>query len=185
MSLAQQKTYDETDYYNLPENVRAELIEGTLIYNQAAPSRIHQAILSELHLAIGKYIKSKAGQCQVYPAPFAVKLREDRKTIVEPDLSVICDRKKLSEHGCSGAPDWIIEIVSPSTSSRDYVQKLNLYADAGVREYWIVDPAKEKIFVYFLEEEAFQVEIYSFHELIKVNIYKDLYINFSEFDIYS
>lgn len=79
MALAQAKLYTEDDYYNLPENVRAELIEGNLIYNQAAPSRIHQAILSELHTVINNYIKSKGGSCRVYPAPFAVKLRENHK----------------------------------------------------------------------------------------------------------
>lgn len=79
MPLAQAKIYTEEDYYNLPENVRAELIEGNLIYNQAAPSRIHQTILSELHTVINNYIKSKGGSCRVYPAPFAVKLRENHK----------------------------------------------------------------------------------------------------------
>ena len=121
MPLAQAKIYTEEDYYNLSENVRAELIEGNLIYNQAAPSRIHQAILSELHTVINNYIKSKGGSCRVYPAPFAVKLRENCKTIVEPDISVICDKNKLTDRGCTGAPDWIIEIVSPSNSSHDYI----------------------------------------------------------------
>ena len=153
MLLAQTKLYTENDYYNLPENVRAELIDGYLIYNQAAPSRIHQTILGELHTIINNYIKSKNGSCKVYPAPFSVQLREDRKTIVEPDISVICDRNKLTDRGCTGAPDWIIEIVSPSTSSHDYITKLNLYANAGVREYWIVDPAKQSVFVYYLEQK--------------------------------
>ena len=79
MALVQEKLYTEDDYYNLPENVRAELIEGNLIYSQAAPSRIHQTILGELHTVINNYIKSKGGSCRVYPAPFAVKLRENHK----------------------------------------------------------------------------------------------------------
>ena len=95
MPLAQAKIYTEEDYYNLPENVRAELIEGNLIYNQAAPSRIHQTILSELHTVINNYIKSKDGSCRVYPTPFAVRLGEDRKTVVEPDISVICDKDSI------------------------------------------------------------------------------------------
>ena len=131
MALTQTNVYTEADYYHLPEDVRAELIEGNLIYNQAAPSTIHQTILSELHTVINNYIKSKHGSCRVYPAPFAVKLREDRKTIVEPDISVICDRNKLTDRGCTGAPDWIIEIVSPSTSSHDYILKLNLHLHTG------------------------------------------------------
>lgn len=183
MALAQIKLYTEEDYYNLPENVRAELIDGHLIYNQDAPSRIHQTILGELYLVIGQYIKSKGGSCKVYPAPFAVKLKEDRNTIVEPDISIICDHNKLTEKGCVGAPDWIIEIVSPSTSSQDYVRKLNLYMDAGVREYWIVDPSKSSIFVYYLEKKNFKADAYTFHDKIKVNIYEELYIDFSEFDL--
>jgi len=180
MPLAQAKIYTEEDYYNLPENVRAELIEGNLIYNQAAPSRIHQTILSELHTVINNYIKSKGGSCRVYPAPFAVKLREDRKTIVEPDISVICDKDKLTDRGCTGAPDWIIEIVSPSNSSHDYVRKLNLYMDAGVMEYWIVNPIDQSVYVYFLEENKFKTTAYTLQDKIKVNIYDDLWIEFAE-----
>ena len=111
MPLAKNRVFTEDDYYNLPENVRAELIEGNLIYNQAAPSRIHQTILSELHTVINNYIKSNQGACRVYPAPFAVKLREDSKTIVEPDLSIICDKNKLDGKRCNGAPDFICILV--------------------------------------------------------------------------
>ncbi len=183
MALAQMQLYTEEDYYNLPETIRAELIDGYLIYNHAAPSRIHQATLSELHATIYNYIKSKKGACRVYPAPFAVKLQENKNTIVEPDISVICDRNKLTERGCSGAPDWIIEIISPSNSSHDYITKLGLYADAGVREYWIVDPIKERVFVYYLEQTNFKVDIYTFQDTIKVNIYDDFSINFSELEL--
>lgn len=177
---AQQNVYTESDYYNLPEDVRAELIDGQLVHNRAAPSRIHQTILSELHTVINNYIKSKGGFCHVYPAPFAVRLKEDGKTIVEPDISVICDRSKLTDQGCTGAPDWIIEIVSPGNPGHDYIRKLNLYADAGVREYWIVDPRTEKVFVYYLEKPDFQIEPYTFHDNIKANIYDDLCIDFSD-----
>ena len=183
MGLPQMNLYTEEDYYSLPEDTRAELIDGHLIYNQSAPSRVHQTILGELYTVINNYIKSKNGSCRVYPAPFAVKLNEDRRTIVEPDISVICDRNKLIDQGCTGAPDWIIEIVSPANSSHDYVFKLNLYADAGVREYWIVDPRKECIFVYYLEKENFKVETYTFQDRIKVNIYDDLYVDFAELDL--
>ncbi len=179
---AQEKVYTEEDYYNLPEDVRAELIDGR-IYYQAAPSRQHQTILSELHIAIGNYLKSKKGSCRVFPAPFAVKLFKDRKNIVEPDISVICDRDKLTDRGCTGAPDWIIEIVSPGSSSHDYIRKLNLYADAGVREYWIVDPRTEKITVYYLEVSDPVIDNYTFQDKIKVNIYDDLWIDFKELDI--
>ncbi len=183
MELAKPKIYKEEDYYSLPENIRAELIDGDLIYNQAAPSRKHRTILTKLLVSISNYIDSKAGSCQVYPAPFAVKLMEDRNTVVEPDISVICDKDKLTDRGCTGAPDWIIEIVSPGNLRHDYVLKLNLYNEAGVREYWIVDPAKESVWVYYFEESEFKAETYSFKDEIKVNIYDDLYIDFAGIDM--
>lgn len=182
MALAQTKTYTEDDYYRLGEDVRAELIDGQFYY-MSAPSRLHQDILSELHTAINIYIKSNGGHCRVYPAPFAVKLFKDNKNIVEPDISVICDPDKLTDKDCSGAPDWIIEIASPENPSHDYVKKLNLYLDAGVREYWIVDPMYSKIYVYNMETDNFVVNEYSFTDTIKAGIYKDLYIDFTKLDI--
>lgn len=183
MAIPQKQVYTESDYYALPEEVRAELIDSQLIYNQAAPSRVHQKILNAVNNTIYNYIKSKGGPCEVYPAPFAVKLFEDRETIVEPDISVICDRDKLTDRGCTGAPDWIIEIVSPGNSSHDYLRKLNLYADAGVREYWIVNPMKRSVLVYYLEETKFEVSAYTFQDKVKTNIYGDLEIDFSKLDI--
>lgn len=171
--------FTEDDYYNLPENIRAELIDGQF-YNMSAPSRVHQKILMFLSNRIANYISTKKGECEVYPAPFAVKLFDNNKTIVEPDISVICAPDKLTDRGCTGAPDWIIEIISPSTSSHDYVRKLHLYADAGVREYWIVNPVKRNIFVYFFEQNHLEVEAYTFRDAIKVNIYDDLVIDFQE-----
>lgn len=129
------------------------------------------------------YIDAKSGSCEVYPSPFAVKLKADRETIVEPDISVICDRDKLTDKGCTGAPDWVIEITSPSTSSHDYIRKLNLYADAGVREYWIVNPKEQTIFVYYFEKDNFKVTPYTFRDKIKVNIYDDLWIDFSVIEL--
>lgn len=178
-TLAQEKLYTEADYFNLSEDVRAELIDGR-IYYQAAPNRIHQEILNYLSTEINIYIRSKDGKCRIYPAPFAVKLYHDKKNIVEPDISVICDQSKLTDQGCTGAPDWIIEIVSPSNPGHDYIRKLNLYADAGVREYWIVDPCTEKVLVYYLSQADFQMETYTFKDKIKVNIYDDLLIDFSK-----
>ena len=111
MASAQLKTYTEEDYYSLSEDVRAELIDGQFYY-MAAPSRIHQEVLNFMNTEINLYIRSKKGNCKVYPAPFAVKLfANDDKFIVEPDISVICDPNKLTDRGCTGAPDWIIEII--------------------------------------------------------------------------
>ncbi len=173
--FAQEKIYTEDDYYNLPEDVRAELIDGR-IYYQAAPGRQHQTILSELHIAIGNYLKSKKGSCRVFPAPFAVKLFEDRKNIVEPDISVICDRSKLTDRGCTGAPDWIVEVTSPSDPQRDYGIKLFKYRTAGVREYWIVNPQKHTVMVYDFEKEE-RSNQYNFCDDVPVCIYEDFIIN--------
>lgn len=112
MPLPKEELYTIGDIYSLPEGERAELIDGQ-IYDMAPPSRHHQEISMELSTAIQSYIRSKKGNCRVYAAPFAVQLDEDSHTYVEPDISVICDPNKLDERGCKGAPDWIIEIVSP------------------------------------------------------------------------
>lgn len=137
-----------------------------------------------LSKTIANYIDSQKGFCKVYPAPFAVKLfSDDDRNVVEPDISVICDSNKLTDRGCTGAPDWIVEIVSPSNSSHDYIRKLNLYADSGVREYWIVNPIKKTIFVYHLEETKFEADSYTFQNKIKVNIYDDLWIDFTGLEV--
>ncbi len=169
--------YTIEDYYNAPEGARIELINGEL-YDMVTPSRIHQKVLSELHIAIGNYIKSKSGTCEVYPAPFSVQLNKAENTIVEPDISVICDPGKLTDKGCLGAPDWIIEIVSPSDPGHDYLTKLNLYLGAGVREYWIIDPLGKSIAVYSPSHPM--PKAYSFNDTVKAGIYEDFSIDFSE-----
>ena len=182
-AFVHEDVYTEEDYYNLPENIRAELIDGR-IYYMAAPSRIHQEILGYMFKKIVYYIDQKRRDCKVYPAPFAVKLFEnDNKTIVEPDISVICDQNKLTNKGCTGAPDWIIEIISPSNSSHDYIRKLNLYADAGVKEYWIVNPLDQSVYVYFMEKDRFKTTAYIFQDEIKVNIFENLGIDLTELGI--
>ena len=178
MSLPKESNYTTKDIYNLPEGERAELIDGT-IYDMAPPSRMHQKLATKLTSIIDRYISDNNGACEVYSAPFAVFLNEDDKTYVEPDVSVICDPNKLDDRGCSGAPDWIIEVVSPSSQRMDYMTKLFKYRTAGVREYWIVDPAQEKILVYiFGNKEDFMQ--YSFTEEIPVGIYPGFKINISE-----
>lgn len=180
--LAQTKFYNEDDYYNLSEDVRMELINGQF-YNMSAPSRAHQEILMFLSNKIVNFINSQNGLCKVYPAPFAVRLFQDTKTIVEPDISIICDHNKLTDKGCNGAPDWIIEIISPSNPGHDYVMKLNLYADAGVQEYWIVDPLTKVISVYHLKEQNFRATSYTFQDRIKSSIFNDLDIDFTELQL--
>lgn len=177
--LKQEKKYTIYDIYSLPEGERAELIDGQ-IYLMAPPNRRHQTIARELFASINSYIKSKGGFCEAFFAPFAVFLNKNDTNYVEPDISVICDKSKLTDKGCLGAPDWIIEIVSASSRRMDYFTKLFKYRTAGVKEYWIVDPEKNRILVYNFESE--NIEDYTFTDSIKVGIYDDLYISFS--DIY-
>lgn len=178
MPFPKSHTYT-TDYiYSLPEGQRAELIDG-VIYDMAPPNTIHQRIVMNLSSEIHDYIKENQGSCEVFPAPFAVFLNADDKTYVEPDISVICDKNKLDDRGCNGAPDWIIEIVSPGTKRIDYGIKLFKYRTAGVREYWIVNPLTHTVNVYDLENEEF-TDQYTFDDDIKVCIYEDLTINISE-----
>lgn len=174
MPLLKNDHYTSEDYWNLPEEERAELINGKF-YNMAPPSRIHQKLVMELSATIREYIKKNHGSCEVYPAPFAVNLDADDKDWVEPDVSVICDPNKLTDRGCSGAPDLIFEIVSPSSRKMDYSLKNTIYSQAGVREYWIVDPAKEKVVVYCYENDSDPC-LYSFDADIPVGIYPGLTI---------
>lgn len=172
------KKQNSEDYWNLPEKERAELIHGKL-YAMAPPGRIHQKLISKLNTRIDNYITDKKGPCEVYPAPFAVNLDAGDKNWVEPDISVICSPDKLTPRGCEGAPDLIMEVVSPASRKLDYSTKNTLYMDAGVREYWIIDPAKERITVYYYEEDAAPV-IYPFSTSVKVNIFPDLYITIAD-----
>ena len=180
MPLSKESNYTIKDIYDLPDGERAELIDGT-IYDMAPPSRMHQKLVTKLTSIIDRYISENHGACEVYPAPFAVFLNKDDKTYVEPDISVICDKNKLDDNGYNGAPDWIIEIVSPSSKNMDYLLKLFKYRSAGVREYWIVDAAKNRIMVYNFEHDS--IEDYSFSDTIKAGIYEDLSIDFSEIDV--
>lgn len=175
MVSIQKKIYTIDDIYALPDGQRVELIDGQ-IYMMAPPNFLHQKIIMELSAAIHQYIKAHGGTCEVVPAPFAVFLNNDERNYVEPDISVICDKSKLDERGCNGAPDWIIEIVSPSTQQMDYGIKLFKYRTAGVREYWIVNPLKRTVIVYDFECEA-RTSQYAFDDTIPVCIYEDLTIN--------
>ena len=178
MELAQERTYTIDDIYALPDGQRAELIDGQM-YMMAPPNTKHQKISWKLHQKIGNYISSKGGNCDVYAAPFAVFLNEDDLNYVEPDISVICDKNKIDDRGCNGAPDWIIEIVSPSSQQMDYGIKLFKYRTAKVREYWIVNPLKQTVIVYDFEQEK-ETKQYSFDDTISVCIYDDLDINIAE-----
>ena len=163
-----------------------EIINGEA-FMMATPSRIHQEILTSLFGQLYDYLKGKT--CKVYPAPFGVRLferdgdwPENVDTMVEPDISVVCDRSKLDKYGCRGAPDLIIEILSPSTRRHDRLVKLNLYQQAGVREYWIVDPENRSVQVFLPElNGSFRIhEDYGREDVARVNVLEGCLIELSK-----
>ena len=156
MPLLRGKYYTLADVLCWDDRERWELIDGVPLM-MAPPARIHQKIVSEINRQLGNYLKGK--KCEVYPAPFAVRLFEENgdlpervDTLVEPDISVICDPSKLDDIGCKGAPDLVIEVISPSSRRHDRVTKFNLYQRAGVQEYWIIDPSVKESLYYVLED---------------------------------
>lgn len=179
MQVCKRTDYTVDDIYALPDGQRAELIDGDM-YMMSPPGRMHQRLVSEFDTLIRTHIKSQHGECEVYPAPFAVFLNADSHTYVEPDLSVICDKKKLDDRGCNGAPDWVIEITSPSSLRMDCLVKLLKYQAAGVREYWIVNPEKKTVLTYFFENQKEEFGQFSFEEDIPVRIYDKWSVNIAE-----
>ena len=178
MPQLKEKIYTSEDYWNLPDGERAELIDGKL-YAMAPPNRIHQYLIFSIARKIADYIDSNNGKCKVYLSPFAVNLNADDKTYVEPDISVICDANKLTDKGCNGAPDLIVEVVSPSSRKMDYNIKNAKYTEAGVREYWIVDPEKERTTVYHYEDDAAPA-IIPFDQPISAGIYTNFSITIAD-----
>lgn len=166
------------EYEALPEENRAEVFDGR-IYYMASPSQTHQMILTELLVLLRNYIKKNRGDCFVFPAPFDVILSDTPLTVVQPDIMIVCNKDKLDGKRCNGAPDFIIEIVSPGNPADDYIRKLYYYKNAGVHEYWIVDYRRKTVTVNYFKKDMLNIQ-YSFDSTIKVNIYDDLLINFSD-----
>ncbi|MHB8126288.1 MAG: Uma2 family endonuclease [Desulfitobacteriaceae bacterium] len=174
--------YSYADYLTWPEDERWEIIDG-IAYLQAAPSPIHQEILGSLLAQFHNYLSGKL--CKVYPAPFCVKLmkdekkNEDIKKVVEPDITIVCDKSKIDGTGCNGAPDMIVEIMSPSSIKMDRFIKFNRYEKAGVKEYWIVEPEGKLISVFVLQgdQRYGRPEIYTEDDKIKVSIFPDLIVD--------
>ena len=181
MPLPQEKHYTYADYLTWDEREHVELIEGAPVM-MSPPSRVHQEISGELFRQIANYLEGK--KCRVYAAPFAVRLFEKPgdaassvDTVVEPDISVVCDRDKLDDKGCKGAPDLVIEILSPSSIRNDRLTKFNLYQRAGVREYWIVSPDERTVQTYLLKDGLFYpYEVYGKKDVAKVNVLDGCFI---------
>ena len=179
---ATKDTYTYGDYAKWPEEERWELIDGVPYNMSPAPSRIHQKILGELFKQIANYLTGKT--CEVYIAPFDVRLPkgdendEQIATVVQPDLVVICDQRKLDTRGCKGAPDLAVEVLSPVTAGKDMKTKLSLYERVGVKEYWIVDPSNKTVQVYQLVTEGRygRPSIYTDTDQLQVGLFSDLAI---------
>ena len=183
MPLPAEKFYTYADFLTWDESEWVELIEGDVFMMSPTPTRFHQEISGEIFLQIGSYLRGK--KCKVYAAPFTVRPfeREDDDprgvdTVVQPDITVVCDPGKLDDMGCKGAPDLIVEILSPSNRRHDMLTKFNLYQRAGVREYWIVDPDARTVSVYTLEEGAYHAaEVYSAGSSVPVGVLEDCSID--------
>ena len=154
---------------SLPDERRVELIDG-VFYDMSAPAVIHQKILGELHILFRECTDAHEGRCEVYLSPCDVRLDMDNKTMVQPDLLVICKSYDLDAKRFEGAPDLVLEILSPSTRSKDMLLKLYKYQNAGVKEYWVVDPDHETVLVYYFQDDNFYPEKYDFDAVIPIHI---------------
>jgi Uma2 family endonuclease len=173
--------YTYADFLKWDEGERVEIIDGELV-KLAAPVRKHQGVSQELARRIGNFLEGKP--CKLYPAPFAVRLNpaedENDDTVLQPDIVVVCDSAKLDDNGCNGAPDLVIEILSPSTARYDRIVKFRKYQQAGVREYWIVDPDTETVQACLLENGHYITNMYDEHDMAPVAVLPGCEINLKE-----
>lgn len=171
-------SYTVDDYRALPDDQRVELIDG-YFYDMAAPTFGHQSIGGEIYRQIANFIMERGGACRPFIAPVDVQLDCDDKTMVQPDVGIVCDPSKIQQFGIYGAPDFLVEVLSPSTRKKDLTLKVAKYMEAGVREYWIVDITQQRLLVYFFESEVYPV-IYGLEKPVSIGIYDGaLAIDFS------
>ena len=174
-----QGDYTLEDYYNLPDDRRVELIDG-VIYDMGAPTFNHQTIGGKMYFEVRKYIEKKGGECTPILSPVDVCLDCDDKTMVQPDLIIICDKDKIRRWGIMGAPEFVLEVLSDSTRTKDCTKKLDKYTDAGVKEYWIIDPKKKQLIVYDYINGDFPVH-YDLDQKVGMALYnKELVIDLKE-----
>ncbi len=176
-----QGEYTLEDYLALPDERRVELIDG-VIYDMSAPTGYHQLIAGRLYTMLFQWINGKEGKCMPFMSPVDVQLDCDNKTIVQPDVLILCDKSKYTPERIVGAPDFVAEVLSKSTKRKDIFIKLNKYKNAGVREYWIIDPDRKTVMVWHFEKDD-NIALYSFRDRIPVGIYDgELVIDFAEID---
>lgn len=180
-------TYTYADYLLWRIDERLELIKGKIFKMSPAPSLKHQRISTQLQGTLFNYLKGSS--CDLFSAPFDVRLYNDKKskvafkeiyTVVQPDLCVICDETKLDEKGCLGAPDLVIEILSPGNSKKEMNEKFDLYEETGVREYWLVEPAENVVYIYVLNDSGKYIGLKPVTTKLKSSIFPDLEINLEE-----
>lgn len=172
--------YTVEDYISLPDDIRLELIEG-VFYDMGAPSNLHQEMQLMIAAQLLNQIREKKGSCKVFTAPTDVRMKKDNKNMVQPDVFIVCDKDKVTYECIEGAVDFALEIISPSTRKKDMTTKLVLYQEAGVREYWMIDPMEKKLIIYDLEKDSMIPKIAPLTGEQGLIIYKDdIRINLDE-----
>ena len=179
-SAKSQGAYTADDYYALPDDQNCELIDGVL-YTMEAPGFNHQTIVEFVGDALKDHVKRNGGPCLVRMVVQDVKVSKDDKTIVQPDIFVLCDRSKITRQWIYGAPDLIVEVLSKSTKKKDCTVKLDKYRDSGVREYWAIDPKEEMVACYDFEKNLYFPKTYTFDQSVPVGIWEGSYsVDFSK-----
>jgi Uma2 family endonuclease len=181
----EERKYSYADYLTWNEGERVELIDGEIFNMSPAPSREHQRVLRELSTAFSNFLQG--AECEVYFAPFDVRLFTENKkdtdinNVVQPDLSIVCDKNKLDDKGCNGAPDLIIEVLSPSSIKMDRWNKYQLYEKAGVKEYWLVDPTNQAVDVHLLVSQQYEFQgVFTKEDTVSVHLLPGLTLDLNE-----
>ncbi|MEN1968020.1 Uma2 family endonuclease [Lentibacillus sp. N15] len=181
----EKRTYSYADYQTWNEGERVELIDGKIFNMSPAPSRRHQQVLRELSTAFSVFLRDK--DCEVFFAPFDVRLSVENKqdndidNVVQPDLSIVCDQNKLDDKGCNGAPDMIVEVLSPSSIKLDRWEKYQLYEKSGVKEYWLVDPANESVEIHHLIDDQYNFHgVFTKEDTISIHVLTGLELKLSQ-----
>ncbi|MFY8186821.1 MAG: Uma2 family endonuclease [Flavobacterium sp.] len=181
LDLSKQYTY--SDYLLWQFSERVELIKGFIKKMSPAPSRNHQTVVKNIAVKLSSVLENKP--CSFYFAPFDVRLpipsAKKNTTVVQPDLCIICDESKLDEQGCNGAPDLIVEILSPNNSKHDLDTKFRLYEESGVKEYWMVEPTQKMVLVYTLQNDCYiGLKPVSVDETINSPLFPDMKIEVAD-----